>query len=515
MERITSFNPEAAAFVFSSTSPQEIALAPNTSSIPPQDADFPLAMAPMFNCEHYPFSFRPPLSNYCTTDSPFHDAGSARSLYRRDPPTPAPVRLEDFFSTHEDDMHDIRAPQIPKPAATPTKDNARIAKHSLPPFTFLERAPKPQPAYAPVDINELSAGLGLPSAKAEINEETLTIESYESEVPQAHSGALYGKLIGLALDKPLNAKGLAEFLQKQDVGAPLHSPKRGGTRRTPILAEHNPSETTPTKSRLPSSREILDHLRGSARDAKTPTPCRVAIPSPPETITRTKRRDSAAHHQHRRNSSATSYRQHNRVPSHRYPRRTSRAKRSDQGPMPSAADIYPDDAHWTPSAPLYETAHDYVSYQEPQQAPEPPHIVVANPFDWPPPAQVYAPEAPPTLTDIYEADAEVLELMNQLPAPSLSTLAKLGNTHDIRTTSTFGLESAGLKGDERALTPGQEDGSRYGIRFWGIGFGDSWDLPRIGELEEGMFGGEAFRVRPREHEGWGGLQWALAKGCKY
>jgi hypothetical protein len=183
--------------------------------------------------------------------------------------------------------------------------------------------------------------------------------------------------------------------------------------------------------------------------------------------------------------------------------------------MPSAADIYPEDAHWTPSAPLYETVHDYVSYQEPQTVPEPPQVVVANPFNWPPPAQVYAPEPPRTLTDIYAADTDVLELINQLPAPSLCTLAKLGNTHDLRATSTFGLECTGLKGDERALTPGQEDGSRYGIRFWGLGYGDNWELPKFGNLEKGSFGGEAFRVRPMEHEGWGGMQWALAKGWEY
>lgn len=150
--------------------------------------------------------------------------------------------------------------------------------------------------------------------------------------------------------------------------------------------------------------------------------------------------------------------------------------------MPSAADIYPDDAHWTPSAPLYETAQDYISHDQSRQVVENPQIVVANPFNWPPPAQVYAPEPPPTLADIHAADNDVLELINELPAPSLCTLAKLGNTHDLRATSAFGLQSAGLKGDERALTPGQEDGSRYGIRFWGIGYGDQWEVPGIKKL---------------------------------
>ncbi|KAJ4398103.1 hypothetical protein N0V91_010451 [Didymella pomorum] len=408
-------------------------------------------------------------------------------------------------------MRKIRALQTPKPAATPIEDSGRTAKHTLPPFTFPEPATEPRPA--PVDINELSAGLGLPSAKVEAKAETLTVASHESRVQQAHPGALYGKLIGWALDKPLTAKGLAEFLQNQDVGTPLDNPRRGGIQQ--VLAKQNPSDTTPTKVKSPSSREMLETIHGSTQGIKNLTPRRVAIPSPPESITKTKPRDLGAHHQHRRNSSAASYHQYNRVPSHRYPRRSSRAKRSDQGPMPSAADIYPDDAHWAPSAPLYETAQDYVFYQEPHQALEPPRKVVTNPFNWPPPAQVYAPEPPPTLTDIYEADADVLGLMNELPAPSLCTLAKLGNTRDLRAASEFDLECKGFDGDERALTPGQEDGSRYGIRFWGIGFGDSWELPKIGNLEQGMFGGRHSRVRPREYEGWDGTQWALAKGWEY
>lgn len=396
---------------------------------------------------------------------------------------------------------EVQAPQTPKPAAELSRQIARDTKPTLPPFIFPEPVPEPQPAYAPVNINELSTGLGLPSAKIEANEETSTIVSHESRVPQAHPGALYGKLIGWALDKPLTAKGLADFLRNQDVSMQPQAPAPISPARTIIRGK---DESTPTKSKS-----------SSTRGTKTPNSRRIVIPSPPETAARIKSQDAAVRHQHRRNSSAAPYRQHNRVPSQRYPRRPSRAKRSDQGPMPSAADIYPDDAHWTPSAPLHETAQDYVSHYKPLLAPEQPQMIIANPFNWPPPAQVYAPELPPTLTDIHAADTDVLELIYELPAPSLCTLAKLGNSHDLRATSAFGLESAGLKGDERALTPGQEDGSRYGIRFWGIGYGDQWEVPKIGKLEEGMFGGEAFRIRPREHEGWGEMQWALAKGWEY
>lgn len=180
--------------------------------------------------------------------------------------------------------------------------------------------------------------------------------------------------------------------------------------------------------------------------------------------------------------------------------------------MPSAADIYPDDAHWTPSAPLYEARQDYISHNQSRQVHKQLQIVVANPFNWPSPSQFYAPEPPPTLIDICAADADVLKLIAQLPEPSLCTLAKLGNTHDLRATSAFGPESVGLKSNERALTPGQEDGSRYGIRFWGIGYGDHWELPKVKKLEEEMFSGETLRVSPVGNEGWSGMQTALARG---
>lgn len=174
----------------------------------------------------------------------------------------------------------------------------------------------------------------------------------------------------------------------------------------------------------------------------------------------------------------------------------------DQGPMPSAADIYPDDFHFTPT-PIYES--HAASYLQPPELPEPAPVVVDNLFDWPLPAQAYAPE-PPSLADLRAADSDVLALMNELPEPTLCTLAKLGNTHDLRATSAFDLPC-----DERALSPGQEDGSRYGIRFWGLGYGDQWEVPKMNCI--GEFGTtEQFGVRPREHEGWGGWEWAQMKG---
>jgi hypothetical protein len=62
-----------------------------------------------------------------------------------------------------------------------------------------------------------------------------------------------------------------------------------------------------------------------------------------------------------------------------------------------------------------------------------------------------------------------------------------------------------LSCDNRPLTPSQEDGKRYGLHFNGIGLGDPWMCPEAKE-------GDPFRLRPRNHEGWGGWEWAFKKG---
>ncbi|KAF2628483.1 hypothetical protein BU25DRAFT_490607 [Macroventuria anomochaeta] len=480
-QRTTSFNPEAAAFnpVFSSPVPQDAAPVPTTSPTPPQVPDSAFPMAPMFNY------------------SPFHAAGSMRSLYRRDPLTPAPVRLEDFLSPdvqalvkkleEHPDVQEIRAPHTPALETTQAVEVIASPRPSLPPFTFPE--PQPQPDYVAVDINELSAGLGLPAMKVDPNDEASPAASHKSRLSQAHPGALYGKLIGWALDKPLTAKGLADFLQNQDLHTPSEPPASTSVSPTRTVV-HGNTETTRAEPEVKSTQE-----------GDVPNSHRVAIPAPTETIT-IPRGPSAFQHQRRRSSaSSASYRHHMRIPSNRrYPRRTSRAKRMDQGPMPSAADIYPDDAHWTPSAPIYEGL-DYMAYND--QPAEQPQVIVDNVFNWPPPAQVYKPELAPTVADIDAADIDVLALMNELPEPSLDTLAKLDSSRDLRSATAFDLPC-----DERALTPAQLDGSRYGMRFYGIGYGDQWDLPKMGYLGET----EPFRVRPMDHAGWGGWEWALRKG---
>lgn len=378
------------------------------------------------------------------------------------------------------EVQEIRAPQPPDPEPGQITE---LVTESIPFPSFSISQEHPQAQYTTVNINELSASLGLPAAKADSTDDMSATASYKSQAPQAHPGALYGKLIGRALDEALTAKGLAEMLQNQDMNKSLEA-----------LA---PAPTFPTAS-LPQQNSKLSVAQPSTRHiprAELSNRHRVSIPVPTETASPSKAL-SAIQHQHRRSSaSSASYRQHTRVSSNNR-RRASRVKRIDQGPMPSAADIYPDDAHWTPAAPIYE-ACGYVSYH--QEPIEQPRVTFGNLFNWPSPAEAYKPEPAPTAADIDAADIDVITLMSELPEAALNILPRLGNSQDSRISTAFY--------DDRPLTPAQEDGSRYGIRLYGLAYGDQWEPPKVGSFEKL----EPFRVRPRDHGGWGGREWAMKR----
>lgn len=379
-----------------------------------------------------------------------------------------------------------RAHQSPKPETIQSAEDIDDSVPRLPsPEISLQRT---QQQYKTIDINELSAGLGLPLARVDSSGGESTVASHKSQTSQAHPGALYGKLIGRALDIALTPQGLAELLQKRGQPTPTQSPAPTTPSPTKTIDNRNKEKhgSTPEVTTLNKMDMSQQHQTTVAAPVDT-----ISLPTGP----------SAFQHQHRRSSaSSASYQYRARVPSsRRYPRRTSRTKRLDQGPMPSAADIYPEDAHWTPSAPVYEHAVGAVSNQN-QHAGQP-MVIIDDLLDWPTVDQANEPKpTAPTASDIDAADIDVLTLLSELPEPSLDTLARLGNSCDLRISTAFDLPC-----DEVPLTPAQENGSRYGIRFHGLAYGDQWELPKIAE-------GEPFRIRPRAHDGWGSTNWVLVKG---
>ncbi|CAO2651920.1 Nn.00g002030.m01.CDS01 [Neocucurbitaria sp. VM-36] len=195
----------------------------------------------------------------------------------------------------------------------------------------------------------------------------------------------------------------------------------------------------------------------------------------------------------------------------------TRTKRTDQGPEPSAADIYPEDAIWEPSyKPFLGKETEYKRPSFVHQLPSQQQLLVDDTISWPTPAEVYTyppttkvstrkPDTPPhspvfsifenharpTEQDINAADNEVLAMISELPHVQVPTLLKFG--------------AVDLICDDRPLTPGQADGSRYGMKYHALGLGDAWSCPHANEEE-------SFRVRPRNHDGWGGWDWALKHG---
>ena len=316
--------------------------------------------------------------------------------------------------------------------------------------------------------------------------------------PQASNQAslgLYGKLIGQALDKPLTAKGLAQYLQGHGNPGEIDSPESDN--ETVVVGRTRQRSDTAETVRPP---------RNAYAAHSVPLPPAEYVSDASATFPPKAAPSRSSSYQHRQRKSSeyqpADYQQHVRRNSGRrnHRRQTSRIKRMDQGPMPSSADIYPDDASWTPAAvPSYSTAvPSYVS--EPDYTT---HAVSAESTHWPTPAEVYrapTPHSAPTPADVTAAYPAVLRLIAELPYPTTTTLAMLGVGQNVDSFS--GLD---LPCEERPLTPAQHDGSRYGVQCGGLGEGAEWEFPVMSE-------GAQFRVRPRGHEGWGGWEWAVERG---
>jgi hypothetical protein len=252
----------------------------------------------------------------------------------------------------------------------------------MPAFSF--SPPQTQADFNVPDLDELSASLGLPSAKKENAFDTSPARTYNPRTSQVLSSALYGKLIGKALDKPLTANALARYLKERD-----GSESSDGT----IKASREP-QFVPTRGETPTeeqgqSMKMVPPPPGF--QGQLPRMVTVEEKSPLKVPATVQQNIAYAApfdflRQLRPNfGQPTTPSRHNRPPSRR-PRGYTRTKRTDQGPEPSAADIYPDDANWTPTQPMYQNYFVHSSYMVP--APQ----AVVQPEDaasWPTPAEVY------------------------------------------------------------------------------------------------------------------------------
>lgn len=373
-----------------------------------------------------------------------------------------------------------------------------------------------QPSH--VNIGELSAGLGLPYPKIDRTTRNTATRSRTIAPNQVPPNAVYGRLMDKALDQPLTADTLAQYFgQKTAISNNWlgESPNNVEALRGFEARNHSFEPTTPAARRSRNLNSQLPRQISEAHDPVTPT-------STERSQATYNRRHSSS------NYSATPVEvQARHSADRRHPRAITRTKRLDQGPEPSSADIYPDDANWVPTGRYGQRAPgQFSSYFVPQLSPRR-ELHVEDALDWPTPAEVYKPghakpsapmavqaysqptgdlthemgptspidifdqHVPPTAEDIHAEDDEVLAMMNELPHPSMRTLVN--------------FNALDLVCDERPLTPGQVDGSRYGLKFHGLAVNDTWECAKVDE-------NDPFRVRPRNHDGWGGWEWAVKKG---
>ena len=222
----------------------------------------------------------------------------------------------------------------------------------------------------------------------------------ESEQLPCHSKSK--SLIGLALDQPLTANTVASFARQHtasdllDIATSLSSKaaqpntEEGDSRfgHTRTLFERDPAIIS-TVSRKDTRVGANMEGRGSYDEAKklaereSPNKQRMVAPTDVAmTVTSLPTGSSALQLQHRHSSvSSGSHQSHARTPSGLHQsRRMSRTKRVDQGPMPSMADIYPDDAHWSPPAVVHERRQSYMTY--PAQHVQQSQLNVDNASKW-------------------------------------------------------------------------------------------------------------------------------------
>jgi hypothetical protein len=295
---------------------------------------------------------------------------------------PAPMRLEDLFARFAGEA----GPQLTQmQAQAPPRGNTRGRAQNRRRQAPRSRRPEQVP---PEDVAANPDAHGAAS---------------HSECGKLPRHTKSTSLIGLALDQSLTANTVASFVQQPTAsglldtatsssGKAFAQPNTGEgdshSERPRTLFERDPaiiSIVSRKDTRVGANMEG----RGSYDEAKklhereAPNEQRIGAPANvATTVTSLPTGPSAFQQQHRHSSvSSGSQQSYARTPSGlHHSRRLSRTKRVDQGPMPSVADIYPDDAHWSPPAVVHEKGQSYMSY--PAQHVQQPQFNIDNASKW-------------------------------------------------------------------------------------------------------------------------------------
>ena len=333
--------------------------------------------------------------------------------------------------------------------------------------------------FSAIDISELNNSLGLSSPN--LPPDVLPTHSQTSRAVPSLPEA-YGNLIGRALDKPLTADELAGYLKSNATVSSNETTAAPGFSLGITTSSNLPGQEIGYGSKLlwpppglghHNPRETLDEdaflgLAFTLQSRHIPTGPRAS--SIPQNI-----------YQY---EATNPVRQCTNPPlSRRRQRAIARTKRLDQGPEPSVADIYPDDANWVPSHRPFD-ARDRLDIR-PSLAPQisaPRDLQVENDIDWPTPAEVshraivgeppiskplvsfnlFENHVPPTAADMNAFDADVIFVVDNISTEMMNTW--------------FDLEPMSSESGQ-ALKPLLRV-NKYGLEFYGVGLGDSWNPPK-------------------------------------
>lgn len=367
----------------------------------------------------------------------------------------------------------------------------------------LEFPPPAQPRIVVPSINKLTETLGLAGSVTPIIDAPVpNYRDYGPRVSNSLSNAQTGKLLNRALNTALTADDVAHYVSNRS--------ESSGETVIPSRPIHDSSAGESSTAREGEyATKVVHAPPGFANEGSRVITVEQQVPSPP-----TKMPAVAEGYFNKTRQvfgrSTLGSRRESEPFIRGYPRRYTQTRRGDQGPEPSLADIYPEDVNWAPP-PTTRQDVPTIPSEKPQLTEfnlltrgtqpwydpgeevhqEPTTIIPIAPAAQR--SRILESHAQRAKEDFKAADQNVVALLDLLPGLSATT------QHDA------------MAPDNRPLTPRQEDGKRYGLRYHGVGIQNAWDFPPIANGQSWTNPGP-FRVRPMDHAGWGGQEWAQQMG---
>ncbi|KAF2865454.1 hypothetical protein BDV95DRAFT_612598 [Massariosphaeria phaeospora] len=435
-----------------------------------------------------------------------------------------------------------------QPRYQPTDDMQELSEQAPPPGFPPGYQPRYQPTADLEEVSEQAPPPGFPSGFQPRYQATTDLQD-----PSEHAGLLPGFQPRYQrttdLQDPSEHAGLLpglqpRYQQAQKLQEPSeHVPSSGFApgfqpRFQPTADWHGPSEFATLSPPLSESMRLLTPFQ--RQDVQTPAAPGFHVPHGGSGYIYQPHRPAGPQQFAPRqtlsiNSQPLSRRNRHNIARKNYP---SRPRRSDQGPEPSDADIYPADAPRKDSASGYAASGNTNRRQVAAQAPPraSPALRVSDRNNWPTPAEVHTtaqaaitrfeqqanqlqhpqPQPPsrsriPLDGDYNAADAEVQSTATPPEASILTSISRALSfiltdlpLAELMTGLHPSATTGNMRCDQRPISPAQKSGSRYGLKL-GINLNEPWNPPAVKP-------GTPFRVRPRGHDGWGGWIWAMEKG---